>query len=73
VHMSNEWSHKDDLDLTYEDIGRMLDAGTPAVPPRALPGRATFVHSFPTVGTGVVAVNPGVVGARMSVTSAIAH
>lgn len=69
----SEWSKKDDLDLTYEDIGAMLDEGTPADCVPALPGWATFVHSFPTVGTGVLAITPGIVGSRVSVTYAPAH
>lgn len=69
----SEWSKKDDLDLTYEDIGAMLDEGQPADLVPALPGRATFLHSFPTVGTGVLAITPGVVGSRVSVTYALPH
>ena len=41
----SQWEEKDDLDVSYEEIGVMLDEGTPGDLAPALPGRATFVRS----------------------------
>lgn len=47
----SDWHDKEDLDLTSDDIGAMLDAGEPARAGRpTLPGSAILVSAIPTHG-----------------------
>jgi len=57
-HMG-DWRDKEDLELTSEDIGAMMDAGEPVLPGRPkLPDRAILVSAVPTYGQRPVTAVP---------------
>jgi hypothetical protein len=70
----SEWREKDDLELTFDDLGDMLMHGEPVCldgPP--LPGDALIVRPVPTMGAVVIMdmPAPGLLGGSVSVSHSI--
>lgn len=71
----SEWREKDDLELTAEDIGDMLAAGTATsiVGPFHLPPHAVFVTATTTFGGHALPVaNPGIRSGAITTTLPVA-
>ena len=67
----SEWGRRDDLDLTSDDIGAMLDAGEPVeIAAPELPHAAVLVTALRTFGgrTRVLAPSAGSISSGLRVT-----